>query len=274
LAGDDLEGLCFRGLGREKLLSAEEETELFKRMEEGDEAAKNRLFNANLRLVASVAKNYAGGGQRLLEFFQEGSIGLIRAVEKFDWRKGFRFSTYATWWIRQAIIRAAPGGASIRLPSYMTGQVHKVARVSSDLAQSLGREPADTEIAGILGWETRKVAFVKNAAREPVSLDTPTGEEEDEPLAGMVADKNAEDPMEAAASAMLREEFVRVLSTLPVRVQKMMRMRFGLDDGCPQTLEDVGRYFKVSRERVRQIEANTLRWLRRPEVSGRLREYL
>jgi RNA polymerase primary sigma factor len=272
---DDSEGPCFRRLGCGKLLSAEEETELFKRMEEGDKTARNRLLNANIRLVILVTKNYAGSGQRFFDLVQEGSIGLIRAVEKFDWRKGFRFSTYAAWWIRQAVIRAASGEArTIRLPSYMTGRINKVARVSRELAQTLGREPADTEIAGSLGWETRQVTFAKNAAREPASLDAPTGGEEDASLVGMVADKNAEDPVETAAFAMLREEIARLLSTLPVRARKVVKMRFGLDDGCPQTLEDVGRYLKVSRERVRQIEVNTLRRLRRPNVSGRLKEYL
>jgi RNA polymerase primary sigma factor len=275
ISTDDAKGFRIRGLGREKLLTAEEEIELFKRMEEGDETARNRLLNANIRLVALVVKNYAGGGQRFFDLFQEGSMGLIRAVEKFDWRKGFRFSTYAAWWIRQAIIRAAPGEArSIYLPSHITRQINKVARVSHGLAQSLGREPTDTEIAGSLGWETRQVVFIKNAALKPVSLDTPASEEEDAPLASVVADKNAEDPVDAAVAALLREEIARVLSILPARERNMVRMRFGLDDGCPQTLEDVSRCFKVSRERVRQIEVNILRRLRHPEVSGRLREYL
>jgi RNA polymerase primary sigma factor len=271
---DNSDGLYFKALGRERLLSAEEETALFKKMEEGDETARERLLTANLRLVVSVAKNYAGGGQRLFDLVQEGNMGLIRAVEKFDWRKGFRFSTYATCWIRQAVSRAVSGEGTMRLPSYMTARVNKAARVSRDLAQSLGREPTDAEIAVSLGWETRQVAFVKNAAREPVSLDTPVGEEADAPLASMVADKSAEDPVKAAASAMLREEIARTLSPLPVRVRNIIRMRFGLDDGCAQSLEDVGRRFNVSRERVRQIEVNTRRWLRRPEVGGRLRDYL
>ncbi|MDR2784302.1 MAG: sigma-70 family RNA polymerase sigma factor [Treponema sp.] len=271
---DDSTGLYFRDLGRERLLTAEEETELFRRMEEGDEAARNRLLKANLRLVVSVAKNYARWGRRLPDLIQEGNIGLIRAVEKFDWRRGLRFSTYAAWWIRQAIIRSISEARAIRLPSYMIGRINKVARVSRGLAQSLGREPCDEEIAGSLGWETRQVAFVKNAAREHVSLDTPAGGEEDAPPMNTVANENAEDPMEAAALTMLREDIDRVLSPLPSRDRKVVRMRFGLDDGCPRTLKDVGKHFGVSRERVRQIETKTLHHLRNPKVSAGLRDYL
>jgi RNA polymerase primary sigma factor len=272
---NEVDRLCFRDPGCTQPLSAEEETELFKRMEGGDRTARSRLLNANSKLVALVANNFAKGGERFEEFFQEGNIGLIKALERFDWRRGFKFSTYAVYWIRQAVIQAASVGARIiRLPTYMAGRINRIARVSRELAQSLGREPADREIAGILGWETRDVALVKKAAQEPTSLDAPAGGEEDASLASMVADKRAEDPVTAAAFAMLREEIARVLSTLTAREQKVMRMRYGLGGGCPQSLEDVARSLGISRERVRQIEANTLRRLQRPSVGGRLREYL
>jgi RNA polymerase primary sigma factor len=273
-SADDSGKLYFRDLGREKLLSAEEEAELFKKMEAGDKAAKNRLIKANIRLVVSIAKNYVRRDQRLSDLIQEGNIGLIKAVEKFDYRQGFRFSTYATWWIYQAIVRSISGDRSIRLPAYLMTQIGKVNRVSCELMQELGRDPHEAEIAGRLGWTVERVRFVKDAAPEPSSLGTPVGEEEDASLGDLVAIINAEEPLEAVTRTMLQEDIVRTFSPLPSRDNKIMRMRYGLDDGCPRTLEDVGKHFGISRERVRQIETRTLRWLRSPKVSGRLRDYL
>ncbi|MDR2786344.1 MAG: sigma-70 family RNA polymerase sigma factor [Treponema sp.] len=275
LKNPDITGLYFKDIGREKLLSAEQVTELFKKMEAGDKTAREHLIRANLRLVVSIANKYAYGGQRLPDLVQEGNIGLMKAVEKFDYRRGFMFSTYASWWIRQAIIRAMPGARAIRLPSHITARINKIARKTYELAQTLGREPNDAEIAGSLGWETRQVAFVKKAAQEPGRLNTPAGgEEEDGSLWDIVADRNAEDPMEAAFLTMMRESINRAFSPMPSKEQDMARMRFGLDDGCPRTLKDVGKHFGVSRERVRQIETKTLRWLRSPKVSAGLRDYL
>jgi RNA polymerase primary sigma factor len=272
---DDSKGLYFRDLGREKLLSAEEETELFKQMEAGDNTARDRLLRANLRLVVSIANRYAHGREFLQDLAQEGCLGLMKAVEKFDCRKGFRFSTYATNWIHQAVAGAFYGKMrTIRLPSHITERINKIARVSRELAKTLGREPTDTEIAGVLGWETRRVAAVKNADKQPVRLNIPAGDKGDAPLVSLVADKNAEDPVEAAAFAMFQEEIARALATLPSRDRKVVRMRYGLDDGCPQTMENVGKHLGVSRERVRQIEVKALRRLRLPKVSAGLRDYL
>jgi RNA polymerase primary sigma factor len=271
----DITGLCFKDMSREKLLSAEQTVELFKKMEKGDKAARDRLIRANLRLVASIANEYARGRPCLPDFIQEGYFGLIKAVEKFDYRKGFMLSTYASWWIRQAITRAMSGEArAIDLPAHIIARINKVARKACELTQTLGREPKDTEIAASLGWTVDQVRAVEDAAREPVSLDTPAGEEGGASLGDLAADRNAEDPMEAAARAMLREAIDQALAPLPLRDRKVLRMRSGLDDGCPRTLKDVGSHLGVSRERVRQIEARTLRYLRSPKVSAKLRDYL
>jgi RNA polymerase primary sigma factor len=272
---DDSTGSYVGDRGQENLLLAEEEQELFKKMEGGDKTARDRLIRANLRLVVSIANRYAQGGQRLQDLAQEGCFGLMRAVELFDYRRGYRFSTYATPWIRQAITRAIyDTSRTIRLPSYIMGRINKAARASRELMQDLGREPSDTEIAGSLGWTVTQLGFVNEAAREPVGLDAPAGEGEDASLLNRVANRNAEDPVEAAALVMLRKDIDRILSPLPARDRKVMRMRFGLDDGCPRTLKDVGKRLGVSRERVRQIEVNALCRLRRSQASAGLRDYL
>jgi RNA polymerase primary sigma factor len=271
----DITGLYFKDIDREKLLSTEQVTELFKKMKAGDRTAGDRLIKANLRLVVSIANKYAHGGQWLPDLIQEGCLGLMRAVEKFDYRKGFMFSTYASWWIRQAVTRAIPGEKrTIRLPSHITARINKITRKTYELAQTLGRDPTDAEIAGSLGWTVERIRFVGGAARKTVSLNVPASEEEDSFLWNFVADRNAEDPVEAVALKMLREAINYALSSLPSRSREVVRMRFGLDDGCPRTLKDVGRHFGVSRERVRQIETRTLCWLRNPKVSAKLRDYL
>ncbi|MDR2618103.1 MAG: sigma-70 family RNA polymerase sigma factor [Treponema sp.] len=271
---DDSIGLYYREIGRGKLLSAEQETELFKQMESGVTGAKDRLITANLRLVVSIAKKYVRG-QLLPDFVQAGNTGLIRAVEKFDYRKGFRFSTYASLWIRQAITRSFGHEKTIQLPAYMTARINKVNRVSRELAQELGREPAGEEIARALGWTAGQVKFVMNvAAQKPVSLDAPAGEEDDSCLADFNGDKTAEDPASRAVQSLLRKDLIEALSRLPAREREVIRMRFGLEDGCARTLEDVGRHIKVSRERVRQFEVNALRRLRSPKYSHKLKEYL
>jgi len=271
----DSTGLYFREIGREKLLSAEQETDLFKRMEAGDTSARVRLIKANLRLVASIAKNYARFGQHLNDLIQEGNFGLMKAVEKFDYRKGCRFSTYASWWIRQAITRVLPNQErNICLPTHIVARINKLARVSRELMQELGREPIDEEIAGRLGWTAEKVEFIRNAVWEPVSLDAPAGAEEDLSVADFVVDRNAEDPESQAVQTLLREAVAGVVSKLPARERELIRMRYGLDGGGSQTLSEVGRRFNISRERARKLEVLALRRLRHPKYSSELKAYL
>jgi RNA polymerase primary sigma factor len=271
---DDFTGLYFREIGRGELLSAEQETELFKQMESGVIGAKDRLIKANLRFVVSIAKNYAQG-RCLSDLVQEGNIGLIRAVEKFDYRKGFRFSTYAIWWIRQAITCSSVYEKTIRLPVYMTARINKLNRVSRELTQGLGRKPAGEETARTLGWTTGQVNFVMNAAvQAPVSLEASADEKDNARPADFAKDKTTEDPAFRAVQTLLREDLTEALSRLPSREREVIRTRFGLDDGCSQTLEEVGRRFKVSRERVRQFETTALRRLRHSEYSHKLKEYM
>ena len=260
--------MYLKEIGKVPLLSAEEEIELAKRMEKGDEAAKKRLAEANLRLVVSIAKRYVGRGMLFLDLIQEGNLGLIKAVEKFDYRKGYKFSTYATWWIRQAITRAiADQARTIRIPVHMVETINKLIRVSRQLLQELGREPTPEEIAAEMDMSVER-------SQEPVSLETPIGEEEDSHLGDFIQDDNVPVPADAAAFTLLKEQLVEVLSTLTDREQKVLRLRFGLDDGRARTLEEVGKEFQVTRERIRQIEAKALRKLRHPSRSRKLRDYL
>ena len=267
--------MYLKEIGKVSLLSADEEIELAKRMEKGDEAAKKRLAEANLRLVVSIAKRYVGRGMLFLDLIQEGNLGLIKAVEKFDYRKGYKFSTYATWWIRQAITRAiADQARTIRIPVHMVETINKLIRVSRQLLQELGREPTPEEIAEEMDMPVDRVREILKISQEPVSLETPIGEEEDSHLGDFIQDDNVPVPADAAAFTMLKEQLEDVLSTLTDREQKVLRLRFGLDDGRARTLEEVGKEFNVTRERIRQIEAKALRKLRHPSRSRKLKDYL
>ena len=267
--------MYLKEIGKVSLLSADEEIELAKRMEKGDEAAKKRLAEANLRLVVSIAKRYVGRGMLFLDLIQEGNLGLIKAVEKFDYRKGYKFSTYATWWIRQAITRAiADQARTIRIPVHMVETINKLIRVSRQLLQELGREPTPEEIAEEMDMPVDRVREILKISQEPVSLETPIGEEEDSHLGDFIQDDNVPVPADAAAFTLLKEQLVEVLSTLTDREQKVLRLRFGLDDGRARTLEEVGKEFNVTRERIRQIEAKALRKLRHHSRSRKLKDYL
>ena len=272
---DDPVRMYLKEIGKVPLLTADEEIELAKRMEEGDEEAKKRLSEANLRLVVSIAKRYVGRGMLFLDLIQEGNLGLIKAVEKFDYRKGYKFSTYATWWIRQAITRAiADQARTIRIPVHMVETINKLIRVSRQLLQEYGREPQPEEIAEAMGIPEEKVREIIKIAQEPVSLETPIGEEEDSHLGDFIPDDDAPAPADAAAFTLLKEQLMSVLSTLTPREEMVLKLRFGLEDGRQRTLEEVGREFKVTRERIRQIEAKALRKLRHPSRSRKLKESL
>ncbi len=267
--------MYLKEIGKVPLLSAEEEIELAKRMEQGDEEAKKKLAEANLRLVVSIAKRYVGRGMLFLDLIQEGNLGLIKAVEKFDYTKGYKFSTYATWWIRQAITRAiADQARTIRIPVHMVETINKLIRVSRQLLQELGREPSPEEIAKEMNMPVDRVREILKISQEPVSLETPIGEEEDSHLGDFIQDDNVPVPADAAAFTLLREQLDEVLATLTEREQKVLRLRFGLDDGRQRTLEEVGKEFNVTRERIRQIEAKALRKLRHPSRSRKLKDYL
>ena len=267
--------MYLKEIGKVPLLSAEEEISLAQRMEEGDEEAKKRLAEANLRLVVSIAKRYVRRGMLFLDLIQEGNLGLIKAVEKFDYRKGYKFSTYATWWIRQAITRAiADQARTIRIPVHMVETINKLIRVSRQLLQELGREPTPEEIAEEMHMSVERVREILKISQEPVSLETPIGEEEDSHLGDFIQDDNVPVPADAAAFTMLKEQLEEVLGTLTEREQKVLRLRFGLDDGRARTLEEVGKEFNVTRERIRQIEAKALRKLRHPSRSRKLKDYL
>ena len=272
---DDPVRMYLKDIGKVVLLSPDEELELAQRMADGDYDARKRLAEANLRLVVSIAKRYVGRGMLFLDLIQEGNLGLIKAVEKFDYRKGYKFSTYATWWIRQAITRAiADQARTIRIPGHMVVTINKLIRVSRQLLQELGREPTVEEISREMGMPTDKVREIKKIAQEPVSLETPIGEEEDSHLGDFIPDDDAPAPSEAASFLLLKEQLVDVLNTLTTREEKVLRLRFGLDDGRARTLEEVGKEFNVTRERIRQIEAKALRKLRHPTRSKKLKDYL
>ena len=267
--------MYLKDIGKVPLLSAEEEIELAKRMENGDEQAKKKLAEANLRLVVSIAKRYVGRGMLFLDLIQEGNLGLIKAVEKFDYTKGYKFSTYATWWIRQAITRAiADQARTIRIPVHMVETINKLIRVQRQLLQELGREPSPEEIAEQMNMPVDRVREILKISQEPVSLETPIGEEEDSHLGDFIQDENVPVPAEAAAFTLLKEQLVEVLDTLTEREKKVLTLRFGLDDGKARTLEEVGKEFDVTRERIRQIEAKALRKLRHPSRSRKLKDYL
>ena len=272
---DDPVRMYLKEIGKVPLLTAEEEIEIAKRLETGDEEAKKKLSEANLRLVVSIAKRYVGRGMLFLDLIQEGNLGLIKAVEKFDYRKGFKFSTYATWWIRQAITRAiADQARTIRIPVHMVETINKLIRVSRQLLQQYGREPTPEEIAKEMGISEAKVREIIKIAQEPVSLETPIGEEEDSHLGDFIPDDDTPAPAEAASFALMKEQLLDVLDTLTPREEKVLRLRFGLDDGRQRTLEEVGKEFNVTRERIRQIEAKALRKLRHPSRSKKLKDYL
>ena len=275
IAIDDPVRMYLKEIGKVPLLSSEEEMELAKQIEEGSQYAKKKLAEANLRLVVSIAKRYVGRGMLFLDLIQEGNLGLIKAVEKFDFRKGFKFSTYATWWIRQAITRAiADQARTIRIPVHMVETINKLIRVQRQLLQELGRDPFPEEISKVMDLPVEKVREIQKLAQEPVSLETPIGEEEDSHLGDFIPDDDAPAPAEAAAFTMLKEQLINVLDTLTPREEKVLRLRFGLDDGRARTLEEVGKEFNVTRERIRQIEAKALRKLRHPSRSKKLKDYL
>lgn len=274
-AMDDPVKVYLKEIGRVPLLTPEEEIELAIRIADNDEKAKKRLAEANLRLVVSIAKRYVGRGMQFLDLIQEGNLGLIKAVDKFDYTKGFKFSTYATWWIRQAITRAiADQARTIRIPVHMVETINRLVRVSRQLLQELGREPSPEEVASRVDMPVERVREIMKVSQEPVSLETPIGEEEDSHLGDFIQDDQVAVPADAATFTMLHEQLMEVLDTLTEREQKVLRLRFGLDDGRPRTLEEVGREFNVTRERIRQIEAKALRKLRHPSRSKKLKDYL
>ena len=272
---DDPVKMYLKDIGRVPLLSADEEVELAKRMQEDDVAAKKRLSEANLRLVVSIAKRYVGRGMLFLDLIQEGNLGLMKAVEKFDYQKGFKFSTYATWWIRQSITRAiADQARTIRIPVHMVETINKLTRVQRVLLQELGREPTPEEIAEKMGVTEDRVREIQKIAQDPVSLETPIGEEEDSHLGDFIEDEKTMTPSDSVATTMLKEQLLGVLDTLTPREEKVLRLRYGIDDGKPRTLEEVGKEFNVTRERIRQIEAKALRKLRHPSRSKKLKDFL
>ncbi len=272
---DDPVKMYLKDIGEVPLLSGDDEIELAKKIQEGDEEAKKKLSEANLRLVVSIAKRYVGRGMLFLDLIQEGNIGLMKAVEKFDYQKGFKFSTYATWWIRQAITRAiADQARTIRIPVHMVETINKLTRVSRILLQTLGREPTPAEIAKEMGVSEERVREIQKIAQDPVSLETPIGEEEDSHLGDFIEDDRAVTPSDSVSSTMLKETLISVLSSLTPREEKVLRLRYGVDDGRPRTLEEVGKEFNVTRERIRQIEAKALRKLRHPSRSKHLKDFL